>query len=111
VPASVRPLSRAPAHARRQRVTHGALARSRHEPRSGGKSHLVYRLLLRLDMIMSCPDCATARAARHLVFGDGAFWLHVWSVVLPFVITLLIVRAILRRVERADRALEGTRHD
>jgi hypothetical protein len=62
-------------------------------------------------MISSCPDCATARAARHLVFADDAFWIHVWSVVLPFMISLLLVRAILRRVERADRPRERTPHD
>jgi hypothetical protein len=58
-------------------------------------------------MISFCPDCAAARAARHLLFSDDALWLHLSSVVLPFVIVLLAVRAILRRVERAD----GSRHD
>jgi hypothetical protein len=53
-------------------------------------------------MILACPDCATARAARHLVFGGDAFWLHVWGVALPFVITVLLVRAVLRRVGRAE---------
>jgi hypothetical protein len=61
-------------------------------------------------MIMACPDCATARAARHLVFGDDALWLHVWSIALPFVIALLLVRTILRRVEHAERESES-RHD
>jgi hypothetical protein len=50
---------------------------------------------------LSCPDCAAGRAARSLVISD-AFWFRLWCVVLPFVVTALVVRAILRRIDRDD---------
>jgi hypothetical protein len=50
----------------------------------------------------SCPNCATARAARELVLGDS-FWLQLCWTVMPFVIVALIVGVIVGRVDRTAR--------
>jgi hypothetical protein len=49
--------------------------------------------------LLACPDCATARAARDLVFSDS-FWVNSWYALLPFVVTIFVVRWILRRVDQ-----------
>jgi hypothetical protein len=61
--------------------------------------------------ILACPDCATARAARDLVFSDG-FWVNSWYAVLPFVVAVLVVRWIVRRVDqRVDQGVtDGQPH-
>jgi hypothetical protein len=60
--------------------------------------------MLLLDLASSaCPDCVAGRAARALVFSD-AFGTHLWGVVLPFLMTALIVRSVLRWVDGRDAA-------
>lgn len=49
--------------------------------------------------VLACPDCATVQAARDLVFSDS-FWTHGWYAILPFAITVLVVRWIVRRVDQ-----------
>ena len=46
-----------------------------------------------------CPNCASGRAARGLVFSD-TFWLNAWYTLLPFLVVALVVRWVVRRVDQ-----------
>jgi hypothetical protein len=45
-----------------------------------------------------CPSCATALAARDLVFSE-TFWVNIWYAVLPFAAAGVVVRAFVRRLD------------
>jgi hypothetical protein len=46
-----------------------------------------------------CPNCASGRAARGLVFSD-TFWPNAWYTLLPFLVAVLVVRWVVRRVDQ-----------
>src|SRR5512144_2786296 len=52
-----------------------------------------------LSSLFACPNCATARAARDLVFADR-FWTNSWYALLPFVVIVLVSRSSVRRVDQ-----------
>ncbi|MDX2089750.1 MAG: hypothetical protein SFX73_17980 [Kofleriaceae bacterium] len=51
--------------------------------------------------LLACPSCPAGRAARLLVFSD-AFWVNAWFALLPFVVCGLVVRAVVRRLNRGE---------
>jgi hypothetical protein len=55
----------------------------------------------RSSSLIGCPDCPFGRDARDLVFSDG-FWINASYTILPFIIVLLVVRAIVRRIDKED---------
>lgn len=55
----------------------------------------------------ACPSCATARAARDLVFADS-FSTNSWYTLLPFVVVVLVVRWSVRRVDQEVRMDKST---
>jgi hypothetical protein len=52
-------------------------------------------------MILGCPDCPAARAARALVFQDG-LWSNVWLAVVPFVLVVLVIMIVVQRIKRHE---------
>ena len=51
------------------------------------------------SLTLACPDCPASRAARDLFVSDGLLT-NAWYAVLPFLVTGLVVRAVVRRVDR-----------
>ncbi len=47
---------------------------------------------------MLCPDCPPSRAAREIAFSE-TFWTNAAYALLPFVIVVLLVHWIVRRVD------------
>jgi hypothetical protein len=52
-------------------------------------------------MIVFCPDCPTARAARALFLHD-ALWTHVGFTVLPLALIMLVIVIIVHRIKHHD---------
>jgi hypothetical protein len=64
---------------------------------------------------MACPSCEAGRAARGMVLSN-AFWLYLWAIALPFVVVVLLGRAVLRRIDAREAAAGdavrmGAQHD
>jgi hypothetical protein len=50
-------------------------------------------------MMILCPDCPAALSARSMVLSEG-FWILAWAAMLPFVLALIVVRRIVRHLDR-----------
>lgn len=48
---------------------------------------------------MACPTCPATLEARALLFGPD-FWTYAWFAVLPFALTLLVVRWFVNTLDR-----------
>jgi hypothetical protein len=54
---------------------------------------------LSLALLLACPSCPPVIEARRLVF-SAWFWSNLWIAVLPFLVTLVVVRWFAGRLDR-----------